>query len=194
MSCRASLKRGAQAARLQQVAFLDLPVFQWVVADLRFGAVHWIVTILPIVGLQTALSLRRRLSCKRGQQRRCWSVTATARALKMVASNIFERRIRLNLNPAVEAGPQRRPRAGGDPYKSLFQRQKWIPGFERVRKLNPEPLQHTRPSFPRRRESISQSGTSSTLGAYIIPSGFEGEAVPDEAGRRYLVGWLRWCL
>jgi len=37
--------------------------------------------------------------------------------------------------------PQRRPRAGGYPYKSLFQLDKWIPAFERVKKtanrLNP---------------------------------------------------------
>ena len=27
----------------------------------------------------------------------------------------------------LKSGPQRRPRAGGDPYKSLFQLDKWIP-------------------------------------------------------------------
>ncbi len=32
------------------------------------------------------------------------------------------------------ADPQRRPRAGGDPFKLLLQRQKWIPAFERVKK------------------------------------------------------------
>ena len=29
----------------------------------------------------------------------------------------------------LKSGPQRRPRAGGDPYKSLFQLDKWIPAF-----------------------------------------------------------------
>jgi len=28
-----------------------------------------------------------------------------------------------------KSGPQRRPRGGGDPYKSLFQLDKWIPAF-----------------------------------------------------------------
>jgi len=41
----------------------------------------------------------------------------------------------------LKSGPQRRPREGGDPYKSLFQLGKWIPAFERVKKsanrLNP---------------------------------------------------------
>jgi hypothetical protein len=29
----------------------------------------------------------------------------------------------------LKSGPQRRPREGGDPYKSLFQLDKWIPAF-----------------------------------------------------------------
>ncbi len=29
----------------------------------------------------------------------------------------------------LKSGPQRRPRAGGDPYKTLFQLDKWIPAF-----------------------------------------------------------------
>jgi hypothetical protein len=29
----------------------------------------------------------------------------------------------------LKSGPQRRPREGGDPYKTLFLRDKWIPAF-----------------------------------------------------------------
>jgi hypothetical protein len=42
-----------------------------------------------------------------------------------------------------------------------------IPAKERVKQLNPEPLQNARPSFPRRRESISGVGTSAYMGTRL---------------------------
>ncbi len=39
-----------------------------------------------------------------------------------------------DVSAAMNLSPQRRPREGGYPYKFLFQQEKWIPAFERVKK------------------------------------------------------------
>ncbi len=77
----------------------------------------------------------------------------------------------------LKSGPQRRPRAGGDPYKSLFLLDKWIPAFAGMT-LRGLPkgckfdLSHTR-----RRESMPAKST-------VFVCGYHGFPVARERRRR----------
>ncbi len=69
----------------------------------------------------------------------------------------------------LKSGPQRRPRAGGDPYKSLFQLDKWIPAFAGMT-LRSHPEARKLDFFTRSYAGVTVCGLTSIENAQAVPA------------------------